>query len=1378
MEVLDFKSLINQVKCEKIPTIGFTEDDLAQVKSCVERVLPIPTIEVLPIPTIEVDPNVNIDNSSCIPGAIEELQKILIDQQKKMSIGIQQGILRAKVQELLDNLNIVSSYYDTRHKFLYELLNAQNASTIIQAIPSLPLLATESQDLIQSAVSEISNQLLVTFADLSIRALSFTFRLINKDGVTIKLQNFKTNKLEDTFIKIFDSQFLTTKIFEDRSAFKIIQQIEYKPGQSSNPPPEISEYGVIPGLLYNGVTGIDYVGLYRKLGKPLTYLFTLDERGLTVNSSLIDPTLKEIKDAPISIKEDDVTYYIKNQQAYQSFYQGLQDTYSKTIKNEREIVYPKISKLSTSRIESLAKREVADLYRMNSRSGLINILTLYQQSKDEIIKLIADTDLELQNLDKLINKNMMSEETIRKKIIGIPCFNKAGNVVPETDPGCEDTTMEKLGTDPLYIHTLGETNSGLPDFSSQCYWKEFAKALNMVSLMPFSDLSGPPPMNTGFRYWPINCVIPAGPALVLLPIPPVWKPLFVLPTPLGILVCFLTVPIAPIGIPLPSIYLFYIAPDSTKYLALAVNFPLLYANTNNMIFGYQLDSSAISSNPMGINPTNSYKGYPIKGAMSTPLSLTAKSSRAARLAKLAIDITSGKVPTVTNINGGELPFNIKPTDYAQSYKSESEFMNDILGANPSEEFDRQVALLKSTMNRQLDKLGGMQTTAVNSMKQKVRDTRTNGVDVAETETDNATRRKRKQIARALNPLTLEEKISSTIDSFLIHIDNIKFGTIRFPKDTTKLNPGLPEAITSLFDLIEMGSLGDFNVDSRAKSLNSQIKKALAKINVNSLTNKKQFDLDIPSEFEELKQVLNKMVDKTVGYLRGDNIDFDLTGAKNNAEATEMAKSKLMMQETARNALAFTAVALANPPKITIFNLTKKCCEVHAQPIFTGIPPEISVAFAILSALMQAIIDGLTPDSITGFIGTANRKIALSFVTTVFDGLVSAIPEVSLPNPLNLLSLLQIILIPVLTLISIPKSINPLQPPIIPIIIPLDPILKPLIKLLVASLITALFKLLDEAHSVMVDKDHSDMVDPGHSMSGLVGTNGVFAISKEDKALLQEIFSVACGFGTTVSVTVTGNEEVGQIGQVTPTFPPRTIGHGTSIPPAVVSISITLPDGVIINLPTVPFIVLDVISQFHLLTGGDIIEFIRRLINSVFDMIIAPLKSVVDLISSLAMSFNSFSYNIIEAAIPMISIIKLIKMAIDAKIPAPVKLMVMNPDIFNLIQLSIIPAMKFTEPVLKEIAWIGALALCSVSSPVTNYLSVTTARMIHPIMNQDDLPPWERLSYKNPLFAIFLDEIAWRGSIYSTGSLIFQTKTPAVLPYTPTFPILHVTPHLA
>jgi len=1374
MEAADFKELIRQVRCETTPGLGFTEEDLAQVKACVEQVQPIEVVEYQ-------EPTLNIADSSCIPGATAELQKMLEAQQGQLIIGMQQGILRSKVQELRDNLDTVKKYYDTRYAFLSELIQLSATGGTgavnqrIQNISSFPTSDEETKNQIKAAFAVISNQLLINFSNsptpaIPIRTVTVDFRLIGLNGVTVKLSNPQTNVLEDTLVKVFESEYLTKNVFENKISFAFVNQDSYNPTDNGPLPKEESDYDTLPGLLYNGTPGIDYAGLYRKLSKPFTYLFTLEERGLTLNEGLIDPNLKKIQDAPTSMKEGEVTYYIQNQQTYETFYGNLEQEYPKRVKKENEQVYPVVCAGPLTTISFLAQTEVADVYRRNPSYGTTVVLKFYRDSKAEIDQLISDCDDQLKKLDALVKENTMDEETIKKKILAIPCFTKAGNIAPETDPLCEGEAKKHLGTDPLYLRTVNQLGGDFPDFTTQCYWKEFAKALNKICLLPYPDLSGPPPSNLLFRYWPVNCVIPAGPALVLLTVPPVWKPLFVLPTPLGTLVCFLTMPIAPIGIPLPSIYLFFLAPDGTKYLALAVNIPLLYTNTKNLVFGFELDTSSTSQNPLGLSPTNAYKGYPIKGAYLTPLKVSASTAKAARLANLAVSIASGEQPAVENLNGETLPFNISYEDYTNGYLSETEMMLGIVDAAPSKEFDRSVTQVKGQINKQIDKLGDMQTTAVDSLRQKLRTVREDGVTDAEKEKDLATKRMAKRTAREINPITIDEKISSVTDSFNAYIDNIKFGTIRFPKDATKNNPGLPEVLTALFDLITLGSVGDLKIDDSAKSLNSQIKKALAKINVEALTAKTEFDLDVAEDVAELKSTLTKMVDKCIAYLKGEPVDFDLSSAKTKEEETEILKSNRAIQEMARDALAFTAVALANPPRITLFDLSKKCCEVTSTPVFSGVPPLVSMAFAVLSALMQAIIDGLSIESIVGFIGTSSRKIGISFVTTLFDGLVSAIPNVTLPDPANLLLLIQSFLVPILSMLSIPKAFNPLQPPLFSIVIPLDPILKPLIKLLVSALIAAIFKLMDEANTAYV-KSLSGTTGGTQGLSGLKGTSDVFGVSNSDNETLKQIFSMACGFGTTVSVSVSQSDvtqittTIGQDGELIKTANP------------IFNTTITTADGTIFVLPALPFLALDITGYFHLLTGNDIIEFVRQLINSIFDMIIAPLKTAVDLISKLAVSLNTYSYNIIEAAIPLISIIKLAKMAIDAAIPPSVKLRVISPDMINLMQLSIIPALEVVEPVLKEIAWIGTTALCALSSPVTMWKTVSIARMIHPIMNSDDLPPWERLTHKNPLFAIFLDEIAWRGSIYSTGSLIFQTKTPVVLPYTPTFPIVHISPHL-
>lgn len=1385
MEFANFKALINEVHCGSGPPVGFTQEEFDSVRACIENVKPIE------VDNVSIDINIDTSQMDCMSDGISQIQKIIEDQKTNVVVGMHQGILRQKVQELRDNLDIIKIYNDERHKFLTKLnqSSGSSANSAIQNIELFPIIAEETTILIQEVISKMSNQIIVTFWGINdsfpANIATFDLRLINLTQVTVSLINPSTNKMQPTNVAIFNSPHLTNNIFEGTQSFKLIDQTPYNSEAGNNPPIEESNYDSIPGLLYNGVGG-SYLGLYHKLNNPLTYLFTIEERGLTLNSNLIDPKLKKIQDAPTSIKEGDITYYIADQAKYESFYSKLETEYQKRVDAERLTVYPKQSLPYINKIKELARREAANVYR--AIGGTSGVLSFYTNSRFEINTLIEQCDTELANLSNKISENVMDEDTITKKVSDIACFTEAVQVAnnleanPTGEPGCENTTKEKLGTDPLYLRTLSEVNFGLPDIGSQCYWKEFAKALNRISLLPFPDISGPPPSNLVFRYWPINCILPAGPALALITVPPVWKPLFVIPTAVGTLILFLNLPIAPIGIPLPSLYLFYFAPDGTKYLALATNLPLLWSNTKNLIFGYELDTSSSSQNPLGLNPTNPYKGYPIKGAFTQPLAISAQTSKATRLTKLAIDIATGKQPTISNINGEKLPFNMSSADYSKYYLSEMEFMQNIVDANPADEFLRQVDTLKGTLNRQLDKLGDMQTDKINKLRSNQRNARKSALSEAEQENALDKKRKAKKVARSLNTISLQDKINSTVDAFNSYIDNIKFGTISFPKDATKNNPGIPEALTAIIDLITMASLGDMKIEESALSLNSKMKQAVARINKSAAITANTFDLKTNKGMADLKDSLNNMVSQTLDYLKGNNVNFDVSDTSSKEEAQAKVDAMRKTQEIARDALAFTAVALLNPPKITIFDFSKKCCEITSQPVFSGVPPELSIAFGVLSALMQAMIDGLDAEAVVNFLGVSSYNISASFVTTLFDSLISVIPNVSLPNPANLLLLIQAFLLPILTLISIPKAFNPLQPPMISISIPLDPILKPLLKGLISDMIAALFKLMsDAANSYKQSQNNSsnagtNNIKVGENEQPIINTsntNGIFATSDADQELAKQVFSAPCGMGTTMSIIINKNgTPVGQ--SITFT---NADGTTSSTTDPVFEVQLTLEDGTVVRLLTLPLLALDLLGYFHLITGDDIIEFVRTLMNAVFDMVMAPLIAIVNALSALTLSLNSYNFNIIEAALPLIMILKLAKIALDSLIPHSAKLQLISGEIFNLLQVSVIPALELAEPILKEVAWIGAIALCSLSSPITMYKPVSIARLLHPIMNADDLPPWERLTHKNPLFAIFLDEIAWRGSIYATGSLIFQSKTPAVLPYTPTFPIIHVSPHL-
>ena len=65
------------------------------------------------------------------------------------------------------------------------------------------------------------------------------------------------------------------------------------------------------------------------------------------------------------------------------------------------------------------------------------------------------------------------------------------------------------------------------------------------------------------------------------------------------------------------------------------------------------------------------------------------------------------------------------------------------------------------------------------------------------------------------------------------------------------------------------------------------------------------------------------------------------------------------------------------------------------------------------------------------------------------------------------------------------------------------------------------------------------------------------------------------------------------------------------------------------------------------------------------------------------------------------------------------------------------SLKKIEPILKPIFDVPMSFIIPASSAMVNQQS--TMRKLHPVMNADDIPPWERLSSKNFLFVLFLDE---------------------------------------
>jgi hypothetical protein len=1216
---------------------------------------------------------------------------------------------------------------------------ATNAlKTKIQSIPNLGL-ATVVKANALAITNQISGQLIPIFNDTDVvqpitqlvtsaRSLAYEVRLLDLDRYKITVPQVKADgsseQIEKT-INIRTSPYLKFSPFANTIG-TALQSREFQSG-----PPTETDYAFVPGALYNQTNG--YAGLYKKLANPVRYLYTPEERGLTVDPNKIDPILTDVENAPKSITEEDTTFYIANQAQYSKFYDEAAETLPDKLKNEREVVFPKQIEKNLEALKTLGQAEAADFFRRTTDSEVklarpltykakgSNIylageftysvldkvissrLAYYTKAADEIDQKIKDLQADIDQISELITQNSMDPDVLAKRISTVACFKDAAKA-KATAKDCEEETKKKLGSDPLMIRTLSGTDSSLPDMNNPCYWKEFANSLNQISLLPIPDVTSPL-----LRYWPINNIIPTPVGVVMIPMPQKWRVLFSLSSPLGTLVTFLTLPALIVGIPLPSVYMFYFSPDGNKYMLLAPNFPLVFA-PGAIKYGFEIDTSGESDNPIGLSNSNPHKGQLVKGSLTVPIKVTASSSRAARLAAFAATIAQGKNPSI-NTPDGRVIKEIDPQFYLQNYLGQFEASSAALDGGAAEEFINITTKFKADLNAQFKILGDMQINAVTQLKEKTRSTRQKEVVAAEDINDPKDRLAAKDKARGLDPVRLTEKIQSVLSDFESYIDKINLGTIAIPKNATRLNPKLPGAVTAVQPIIEKASRGELTPDPKAKNLISMIKKFASQIDPSKLdVPKKEFNLNKLEDVAEFKNAIKKFANEALAHATGDKTtDEDIDPKLPEERKAEIAKANEQRKKRIKAAFALSSLALS-PPTLKLFDPSAPCCATDSAKPNDLPSPQVLAAIAIFNALLDAFLQGITIDTLKSMFGEAVSNIGIDTVKALFDSALSAFPPIPIPELPSVVAIFTTMILPVLTATHIPQAPIPLGPVFpVPIIIPLNEVIKPLLKAAIAYLLELLLRLLSDAGSML-------------AFTGL---------SIESPTLQEIIKQVPCGDSQFATVSTTNIS--------------RTV-------------SVKLPNGIVLTLPKIPNIPLDIVSYFALLTSTDLVELIRGLLFAAIDGILEPLKSIVVPILNIAQSFKDLSLNIIEAANPFILPIKLIILALQLKIPNSSKTKLMNLEAINLIRAAYLPVVTATEPILKETAYLFAiLAPAFASKP-----GVKIARIAaNPFVNQDDLPPWERLTYKNPLFAIFLDEIAWRSSLTSTGSLIFATKMPGI-----------------
>ena len=1455
----EFKKLIQDIKCGRVPSPVFSDDDLAKVKAC----LPEPVAQ----PAKVITPPVIDDKPSCVNDGVEQIKKIMNEQLVKQPIAIEFAIHKLKLEEALDHYQIIQGYYSERLKFfndtittltpftsqylywdseylrlkalveasnstyqsnilllsyqktlatnltrvielgkesdllrlhrqdgyslttllnfydsgilvplglvitsfsqdfrnLYDLVIAMaeayerrfvakqggtNAlASRIQDLPSLSSTSTEVASELTAITQLISGQLIPAFNNIETpsnvagivypsRTAVFGIRTIDLVDLQFKLPLItpegKSTQVDRTI------QLLTTPVYTGSPFSPTIATYHENRSSKDGGDPLKSDPTRVPGALYTlGPNG--YIGLYRKLANPVRFLYTPEERGLSVNPNKIDSAIRDIQNAPVSITEEGTTLYIKSQAQYEAFYETAQQTLPAKIKKEREEIFPAAVRNQIDQLADYARREVADFFRrttdvvirlarpVNYTAAGSNIflagtfeydsldqvlssrLAYYTKAADQVNQRIALIKSNIEALDKKIRNNSLDPDVIVKKISALSCFKEAAKA-KVTNKDCEAKTRAKLGKDPLMLRTLGGVDATMPDMNNPCYWKEFANSLNKLSILPIPDTTSPL-----FRYYPINNIIPTPTGIVLTPIPTKWTPIFSLSTPLGTLVTFLTMPKLILGLPLPSVYVLYFAPDSNKYLLAAPNIPLLYSPPNAIKYGFELDDSGASDNPIGLSNSNPNKGQFVKGSLTVPIKLGATAQKAIRLTSFAATIAAGRKFGLTDVKGNVFA-ELSLEEYTKNYLSAFEKMSATADTDPLAEFELIIDKFKRTITKQFNALGEIQLSSVTRLKDQTEKARQDGVMGAEEEPDLKKKRETKKASRGLDPISVNDKIKSVLADFDDYIDKLNLGTITFPTDPTKLNPKPPTVIPPILSLAEKASKGEFALESKPIDFKKVIKKfskAVDPTKINTL--KKNFNINKNEDFAAFKTALKDFSKEVLEYVQGnkvqgEDVDPDMPAEKK----AEIAKANALRKKTLQKAFALSVLAI-KPPKLQLFDPAAPCCAIETEED-AAISPQALAALAVFNALFDAILSGLTIDSLKQMLGGIT-EFGLDMITTFFDMLLDSLPPLNLPSLPDFAQISQVLLAPILTAIHTPQALNPLGLPFpIQVNIPISAIIKPLLIIAIQYLLELILRLLLNDGSLLRTQ----------------------TVKLNTPSLEEIVKTIPCGDNQFATVKTTNSST-------------RT--------------TIILPNGKVLKLPKIPSLALDIAAYFVLLTPTDLLQLVKDLIFVAIDGILEPIKQIVTPILAIAKTLKDLSFNIIEASNPFILPLKLAIMALKLQIPNSMKTRIVNLDALKLIQLAYIPVATKAEPVLKETLYLVSVLSCAFGSK-PGILAARTAA--NPFVNQDDLPPWERLTHKNPLFAIFLDEILWRSTLVSTGSLIFQTKMPGLYPiaYTP------------
>ena len=766
--------------------------------------------------------------------------------------------------------------------------------------------------------------------------------------------------------------------------------------------------------------GTIYTKYYNLFKDPINKLFSLDERGLTDNLTLVDPKVKGT--SADRKREAGAEHYIKDLDVMSKFYEDFEarlenkknELRKKAIDPQQDVIKLIMQKVARKEMQFILAVGGVSKSLIDDSNSLKSVQTSLTRQNDEFIASLAELDEEIIRVQNKVEELKPTPDKIKNllKKKSPDCFDR----IDEKPQGCADT-KSKLGIDPLFLKTLNGTDPTLPNHNQLCYWLEFSKIINLIGLLPLPNV----PNFTQLRYWPVGFIIPYPGGFIKIPLPVIWLPLLVISLPLGNIVIFLTIN----GIFISPVVFFVSSTGFKQHI--------LTLRGSSSKFGYTSEDESI------------------KASIYPPVALLAAAAKAERLAKIAkygkdylLDanqrrqfaqqvaiLAANETAALASKNVNRLlrvarekknllasVAGLSDLEKLENALNKTDSVKDIIDDAKYAIFQRIDELGKPSLgnsNLLKSKINARQERLVNELKEAL----LNG-DLEEAD------RIREKLKSDGIPLT--DKIEAIKADLLAYFDKIKLPKITIPKDASKIDPKqnvIIEFIQQIMDFTNIYKSQFFSLENtkvkqilliqlaknkgKLKELSAKYSDAAGRLDIEKDSEKvKKYLLDINKSLIDSALgngatgdigELQKKIDETAAKVAKEKDPIKRQKLRKTIEKQRILRADIFENTKVKEGLAITPEVMLALSQLSVnFNPFTSCCNQKKFSLDLSINPAIPIFNSVL-ALLNSMVSGLSIQDLKALFGGRSIISPNEIISSYISLLKKNIPDdVAIPLP--------------------------------------------------------------------------------------------------------------------------------------------------------------------------------------------------------------------------------------------------------------------------------------------------------------------------------------------------------------------------------------------